>query len=199
MKNFSLITLLFISSFIFNSCNKDIKEPEHKADGSNVVYLKIDDKDEFLLDSRNKRLHKKTAARFDEDDNDIVRFSEFTINGREYAQYTMYFTPFNSKKAEFQKASIILRIDKQTQLLDTAFLRETLTDARNTVISFATKKDEYKSYFIDSIIDYKIIKWDTEKKIFTFSANCTYSHSPKETPANPRIYFYFDIAYEFKS
>jgi hypothetical protein len=197
MKNFPLIALLFVSTFVIISCNKDITEPEHKADGSNVVYLKIDDNEEYLLDSRNKRLHKKTAAKFDNDDNDVVWYSEFNMNGREFAYFSMTFKPFNIKKSDFRKASISLRIDKQTQLLDTAFLRENLTEIYNSAINFTTDKDEYKSYYIDSIIDYKIIKWDQEKKILTFSANCTYSRSPKETPANPRIYFYFDIAYEF--
>ena len=153
MKNFPLIFLLLLSAFVLNSCNKEISEPEHKADGSNVVYLKIDDKDEFLLDSRNKRLHRKTAAKFDEVDNDVVSYSEFTINNREYAQFSMYFAPFNKKKAEFREASIVLRIDKQTQLLDTAFLRENLKDTRASAINFTVKKNDYKICYIDSIID----------------------------------------------
>ena len=72
MKNFPLIAMLFISSFIFNACSKDISEPEHKADGSNVIYLKVDDSEEFLLDSRSKLFHKNTASNIDDPEESSV-------------------------------------------------------------------------------------------------------------------------------
>lgn len=195
MKNFPLITLLFISSIVFNSCNKNISEPEHKANGSNVVYLKIDDNEEYLLEDRNKRLHKKTAGKFEEDDKDAVKYSEYALNNREFSNFSIGILPFDDK-AKLRQASITLRIDKLTQELDTAFLREYLNKTWSSKISFEVKTDESKAYYIDSIIDYKVIKWDRENNIFTFSANCSYSNSPKSTPANPRIYFYIDIKYD---
>lgn len=195
MKNFLFIASLFISVIAFNSCKKEISEPEQKADGSNVIYLKIDDQEEFLLDSRNKRLHKKTAGKFDDYDNQIVKYYEYTINNKVVTEFSIYLIPFNYKKAELQKASIVLRFDKQTQLLDTSFLRAYLKETANSVINFHVNKNEYKEYYVNSILDYKLIKLDTENKIFTFSANCTYSRKPLVTPTNPKIYFYIDIKY----
>jgi hypothetical protein len=195
MKNFLVITLLFTSIIFLNSCNKEISEPEQKADGSDVVYLKIDDQEEYLLENKNKRLHKKTAGIFPDHESEVVRFSEFTVNNRTMSNFSIYIAPFYPKKADFQKASIVLRFDKQTQELDTAYLRENLKKTWDSVINFDINAGEYKSYYIDSIIDYKIIKWDQENKILTFSANCTYSRSPLSTPSNPKIYFYLDIKY----
>jgi hypothetical protein len=196
MKNFPLIDLLFISSFIFNACSKEISEPEQKADGSDVMYLRVDDKEEYLLDSRNKRLHKNTAGKFTDFDSDVIRYSEFEINNRVVSNFSIYIIPYDLKKASFQKASITLRFDKQTQQLDTAYLREFLKKTWSSVVNFDVNSDGYKSYYIDSIIDYKIVKWDIEKQILTFWANCTYSRSPYTTPTNPKIYFYFDLNYD---
>jgi hypothetical protein len=197
MKNFTLIAMIFISSVIFNGCSKEISEPDQKADGSDVMYLRVDDKEEYLLDSRNKRLHKNTAGKFTDFDSDVIRYSEFKINNRTYSYFSMYFIPYNYEKAEFNKASISLRIDKETQLLDTVFLREELSKTWGSAINFDVRSDEFKSYYVDSILDYKIIKWDQENKIFTFSANCTYIRSPKTTPSNPKVYFYLDVKYTF--
>lgn len=196
MKNFPLIALLFICSILFYSCNKDITEPEHKADGSNVVYLKTDDNEEFLLDSRNKRLHKKTAGKFDDYDNAIVRFDEFLINNQEIVNFSIFIEPYHLDKAEFKNATIIIRFNKNTLELDTAFLRKYLSDAGDSFIRFETEKDEYKSFYVDSILDYKIVKWDPVNKIFSMWANCTYGRFPKPTPTNPKIYFYLDLKYE---
>lgn len=193
MKNFPLITALFISSMMFNSCNKEISEPEHKADGSNVVYLKIDDKEEFLLKEGNRRIKRKNTAAFNDESN--ISYSEYKSNNITFSDFSLSFRPFNYKKSEFQTATIRLRIDKQTQVLDTAFLRNNLKKTWSSAINFSVNSDEFKEYFIDSILDYKIIKWDQGNQILTFSANCTYSRSPKTTPQNPKIYFYFDIKY----
>lgn len=195
MKNFPLIIALFISSILIISCNKEISEPEHKADGSNVVYLKIDDKEEYILDARNKRLHRKTAGKFDDYDNTIVRYSEFDVNGRKVDYYSMWFEPYNTKKAELELAAMILQFDKQKQALDTAFLNQHLTMDEGSYIKFRIKDDYDRNYYINSIIDYKVIRLDTENKILTFSANCTYSRFPFTTPTNPRIYFYIDVKY----
>jgi hypothetical protein len=195
MKKFPLISILLVFSIVFNACNKDITAPEQSADGSDVVYLKIDDKEEFLLESKNKRLHKKTAGKFDDYDNSIVKYSESTVNNRELAFFDINIEPFNSDKAAFKRASIWLQFDKNTLELDTAFLRKYLSITKGSFINFTTEKEEYKEYYIDSILDYKIVKWDPNNKTFTFWANCTYSHSPKATPSNPRIYFYFDLKY----
>jgi hypothetical protein len=196
MKNFPLIAMLFISSFIINACSKEISEPEQKANGSDVMYLKVDDKEEYLLDSRSKRLHKNTAGKFTDFDKDVIRYSEFNINNRVVSNFQIYIVPYHPQKAFFQKASITLRFDKQTQQLDTAHLRDNLTKTWSSGINFDVKTDEFRSYYIDSIIDYKIVRWDIEKRILTFWANCTYSRSPKTTPLNPKIYFYFDLNYD---
>ena len=74
--------------------------------------------------------------------------------------------------------------------------REFLKKTWSSVVNFDVNSDGYKSYYIDSIIDYKIVKWDIEKQILTFWANCTYSRSPYITPTNPKIYFYFDLNYD---
>lgn len=197
MKNFPLIAQLIIFSLVLYSCGKDISEPKHKANGSNVVYLKVDDKEEYLLEDRNRRLHKRTAGKFEEDNKDAVWYSEYTMNNRELSGFSIGILPYSYEKAAFKEAGISLQIDRQTQELDTAFLREHLKKTWDTKISFEVQSnDGFKAYFIDSIIDYKIIKWDKENHIFTFSANCTYSHSPKYTPPNPRIYFYIDLKYD---
>ncbi|HRG59450.1 MAG TPA: hypothetical protein PK323_10875 [Bacteroidia bacterium] len=195
MKNFPLIAQLIIFSLVLYSCGKDISEPKHKANGSNVVYLKVDDNKEYLLEDRNRRLHKRTAGKFEDDNKDAVWYSEYTMNNREFEHIWIGIFPFD-RKANFREAGITLRIDKQTQEIDTTFLREHLKKTWDSKISFEAYDGEYKAYYIDSIIDYKIIKWDKVKHIFTFSANCTYSHSPKYTPPNPRIYFYVDIKYD---
>jgi hypothetical protein len=196
MKNFPLISLLFISIIFLNSCNKEIAEPAQNADGRDVIYLRIDDKDEFLLEARNKRLHKKTAGKFSDFDKEVIRYAEFEVNNSTVSNFSIYIVPFNGKKAAFQKASITLRFDKQTQQLDTAYLRASLKKNWSSVVSFDVQSDEYKSFYIDTVLDYKLLKWDTEKKIISFSANCTYSRSPLTTPSNPKIYFYFDLNYE---
>lgn len=196
MKNYILIGIAILCLFLFSNCNKDITEPEHKANGSNVVYLRVDDKEEFLLENKNKRLHKKTAGKFDEDDDDIVKYDEYIDYNtkREVIDFSIYILPHNVK-ANLKKAALILRFNKQTQAIDTAFFREYLDTSGHSVVKFHAVTDEYREYNIDSIIDYKIIKLDTEKKIFTFSANCSYSNFPKVTPKNPRLYFYLDLKY----
>jgi hypothetical protein len=194
MKNFPLILLLFLSVVLFNSCKKEINEPKHKANGADVMYLKVDDQEQFLLDGKNRRLHKKTAAKFNDFNDDVIRFSELTVNNKLVVDFSIYIIPYNTK-ANFKIASLKLRFDKQTQELDTAFLRQNLNKNSSSVIYFSTESNEYKSYYIDSIIDYKLLKWDTEKKTISFWANCTYSRDVKPTPLNPKIYFYFDLNY----
>jgi hypothetical protein len=195
MKNFPLIVLILISVIVLNACNKEISAPEQNANGSNVMYIKVDDKEEFLLESRNKRLHKKTAGKFSDYDSEVIRHSEFIVNNRTMSNFSIYIAPYYPQKAAFQKASIIIRFDKLTQQLDTAYLNKNLKKTWSSVINFSTLTNVYKSYYIDSIIDYKLLKWDIEKKTISFWANCSYSRDTQPTPMNPRIYFYFDLTY----
>jgi hypothetical protein len=195
MKRFLLFFSLLLTMLCLTQCSKEVEEPKQKVDGSDVVYLRVDDKEEFLLDSRSKLLHKRTAAKFDDYDNSIVSYDESNINNRVISDFSIYIVPYNAKKAEFKKASLIIRFDKETQALDTAFLRKNLSNNKSSIINFATKKEEYKEYYVDSIIDFKLLKWDLEKQTISFSANCTYSRSPVVTPQNPKIYFYFDLKY----
>jgi len=193
MKKALLMSSLLLTVLCFSNCNKEIDEPKQKADGRNLIYLKIDNNEEYLLDSRSKFFHKKTASNLDKDGS--INYSEYTINNKVVSEFYIGFNPLKYKKANFEGGSIRLRFDKETQVLDTAFLNNWPTKNYNKAIYFDVRTDEYKQYIIDSILDFKIIKWDKEKEILTFSANCTYSLSPKTTPPNPQIYFYFDISY----
>ncbi len=192
MKNFPLIAMLFISSFIFNACSKDISEPEHKAKGCNVVYIKVNDSEVFLLDDRSKLLHKNTAS--DIGKKDEVRYKQISRNNVLLSSFDI---PFQRKdqKAEFNYGRIKLEFDIETEKLDTSFFRTTITKDRNSFINFSVSGSNPREFFVDSIIDYKIIKWDKVKKTFTFEANATYAFYPTGTPPNPKIYFYVDIKY----
>ncbi len=192
MKNFPLIAMLFISSFIINACSKEISEPEQKAKGCNVVYIKVNDSEVFLLDDRSKLLHKKTAS--DIGDKDGLIYKEISRNNVLLSSFDI---PFQRKdqKAEFNYGRIKLEFDIQTEKLDTSFFRTTITKDRNSFINFSVSGSNPREFFVDSIIDYKIIKWDKVKKTFTFEANATYAFYPTGTPLNPKIYFYVDIKY----
>ncbi len=192
MKNFPLIAILFISSIIFSACSKEISEPEQKAKGCNVVYIKVNDSEVFLLDDRSKLLHKKTAS--DIGDKDGLIYKEISRNNVLLSSFDI---PFQRKdqKAEFNYGRIKLEFDIQTEKLDTSFFRTTITKDRNSFINFSVSGSNPREFFVDSIIDYKIIKWDKVKKTFTFEANATYAFYPTGTPVNPKIYFYVDIKY----
>jgi hypothetical protein len=192
MKNFPLIAILFISSFIINACSKEISEPEQKAKGCNVVYIKVNDSEVFLLDDRSKLLHKKTAS--DIGDKDGLIYKQISRNNVLLSSFDI---PFQRKdqKAEFNYGRIKLEFDIQTEKLDTSFFRTTITKDRNSFINFSVSGSNPREFFVDSIIDYKIIKWDKVKKTFTFEANATYAFYPTGTPPNPKIYFYVDIKY----
>ena len=192
MKNFPLIAILFISSFLINACSKEISEPEQKAKGCNVVYIKVNDSEVFLLDDRSKLLHKKTAS--DIGDKDGLIYKEISRNNVLLSSFDI---PFQRKdqKAEFNYGRIKLEFDIQTEKLDTSFFRTTITKDRNSFINFSVSGSNPREFFVDSIIDYKIIKWDKVKKTFTFEANATYAFYPTGTPPNPKIYFYVDIKY----
>ena len=192
MKNFPLIAILFISSFLINACSKEISEPEQKAKGCNVVYIKVNDSEVFLLDDRSKLLHKKTAS--DIGDKDGLIYKEISRNNVLLSSFDI---PFQRKdqKAEFNYGRIKLEFDIQTEKLDTSFFRTTITKDRNSFINFSVSGSNPREFFVDSIIDYKIIKWDKVKKTFTFEANATYAFYPTGTPLNPKIYFYVDIKY----
>jgi hypothetical protein len=192
MKNFPLIAILFISSIIFSACSKEISEPEQKAKGCNVVYIKVNDSEVFLLDDRSKLLHKKTAS--DIGDKDGLIYKEISRNNVLLSSFDI---PFQSKdqKAEFNYGRIKLEFDIETEKLDTSFFRTTITKDRNSFINFSVSGSNPREFFVDSIIDYKIIKWDKVKKTFTFEANATYAFYPTGTPLNPKIYFYVDIKY----
>jgi hypothetical protein len=192
MKNFPLIAMLFISSIIFSACSKEISEPEQKAKGCNVVYIKVNDSEVFLLDDRSKLLHKKTAS--DIGDKDGLIYKEISRNNVLLSSFDI---PFQRKdqKAEFNYGRIKLEFDIQTEKLDTSFFRTTITKDRNSFINFSVTGSNPREFFVDSIIDYKIIKWDKVKKTFTFEANATYAFYPTGTPLNPKIYFYVDIKY----
>jgi hypothetical protein len=196
MKKFPLISILLAFSIVFNACNKDITAPEQSADGSNVVYLKIDDKEEFLLDARSKIFHKNTASNIDEiNTGSVARYAEENrINGIA-SIFTLDFSAEKPKKAEFQEGYIKLELDKSNKILDSSFVRKRISGSNSNAIIFLVDGDNPRKVYVDSIIDYKVIKWDTENKIFTFSANGTYNLGNSKTPANPRIYFYFDIKY----
>ena len=192
MKNFPLIAILFISSFLINACSKEISEPEQKAKGCNVVYIKVNDSEVFLLDDRSKLLHKKTAS--DIGDKDGLIYKEISRNNVLLSSFDI---PFQRKdqKAEFNYGRIKLEFDIETEKLDTSFFRTTITKDRNSFINFSVSGSNPREFFVDSIIDYKIIKWDKVKKTFTFEANATYAFYPTGTPLNPKIYFYVDIKY----
>lgn len=196
MKNFPLITLLFMSTVIFNSCNKEISEPKQKAKGCNVVYLKVDDQEEFMLDARSKLFHKNTAS--DLDKGKDIKFGDAKINNKLVSQFKI---PFQRKdqKADFEWGTVNLEFDKGTEILDTAFLNNNIGNFSGTAIQFKVAGENPRQFYIDSIIDYKVIKWDQDEKTFTFSANATYTLYPYSTPLNanpnPKIYFYLDIKY----
>jgi hypothetical protein len=59
----SIGTLLFLSS-----CNKEITEPEHKNNGSNVLYFEVDGKGYLLQDKRFGFKTKKTGEIFSGND-----------------------------------------------------------------------------------------------------------------------------------
>lgn len=193
MKNFPLITLLFMSIIFLNSCSKEISEPEHKAKGCNVVYIRVNETEEFLLDGRSKLLHKNTAS--DLDENEEVRYAE--VNGNNNKLVSSFDIPFQrkDKKADFEYGRIKLEFDIASQQLDTSFLRKNITKDHNSFIHFSVIGDNPREFFVDSILDYKIIKWDKKEKTFTFEANATYGLYPTGTPANPKIYFYLDVKY----
>lgn len=192
MKNFPLITLLFSSALLFNSCSKEISEPEHKAKGCNVVYIKVNESEVFLLDDRSKLLHKNTASDIAENDKTI--YGEVLRSNVLLSSFDISFKR-KDKKAAFNYGRIKLEFDPKTQQLDTSFFRTTITKDRNSFINFSVGGNNPREFFVDSIIDYKIIKWDKEEKIFTFEANATYAFYPSGTPPNPKIYFYVDVEY----
>ena len=192
MKNFPLIALLFISSFIFNACSKEISEPEQKAKGCNVVYIKVNDNEVFLLDDRSKLLHKSTAS--DIGNTDGLLYKEIYRNNVLLSSFDIPFQR-KDKKAAFNYGRIKLEFNPETQELDTSFFRTTITKDRNSFINFSVSGSNPREFFVDSIIDYKIIKWDKKDQIFTFEANATYAFYPSGTPPNPKIYFYVDIKY----
>jgi len=192
MKNFPLISLFFFSIIFFNACNKDVSEPKQKAKGCNLVYLKVNDSEEFLLDDRSKLIHKNTAS--DLDNKKQVRYGEISRNNKILSQFDIPFQR-KDKKAEFKYGRIFLEIDPETQQLDTSFLRNSIRKDQNSYLRFAVEGVNPREFFVDSILDYKIIKWDKENKIFTFSANATYQLYPSDTTANHRLYFYLDVKY----
>jgi hypothetical protein len=193
MKNFPLIILFFTSIILLNACSKEISAPEQKAKGCNVVYIKVNDTEEFLLDGRSKLLHKKTASNLDE--NNQMRYAEvYGNNNKLVSDFDISFIR-KDKKADFEYGRIKLQFDPETQVLDTSFLRKSITKDHNSFINFSVIGDNPRVFYVDSILDYKIIKWDKEDKIFTFEANATYAFYPSGTPPNPKIYFYVDIKY----
>jgi hypothetical protein len=69
MKHLKLYHLLFLLSFtLFSSCNKEITEPEHKNNGSNVLYFEVDGKGYLLQDKRFGFKTKKTGEIFSGND-----------------------------------------------------------------------------------------------------------------------------------
>jgi len=196
MKNFPLIAMLFISSFIFNACSKDISEPEHKADGSNVIYLKVDDSEEFLLDSRSKLFHKNTASNIDDpEESSVPRYTEYNRNNKVISTFTIVFNAKKANKAEFQSGYIKLKFDKSTKVLDSAFVSDRISKKSFTAIDFTIKGENPRKLYVDSLIDYKLTKWDQESKIFTFSANCNYNTGNSQQLPKKKLYFYLDIKY----
>jgi len=193
MKNFLVITLLFTSIIFLNSCSKEISQPEQKAKGCNVVYIKVNDSEEFLLNSKSKLFNKHTASDLDQDKQ--IRYAELYGNNNKLV--SSFDIPFQrkDKKADFEYGRIKLEFDPETQILDSSFLRKSITKDYNSFIRFSVIGDNPRVFFVDSILDYKIIKWDKKEKTFTFEANATYGLYPTGTPTNPKIYFYVDVEY----
>ncbi len=193
MKKHILISKLMLSVFLLSNCNKSIEEPAQKANGSNVVYLRLDENDEYLLDTRSKVFHNNTASNIDDKVQGVIpRYYEENSNNRTISVFTLNFKAEKPKKAKFQEGFIKLNIDKSTQLLDSSFVR-TRIDCSS--INFSLGGDNPRRVCMDSIIDYKIIKWDQENKTFTFSANGTYNLLGTNKSSKTKIYFYLDIKY----
>jgi hypothetical protein len=83
MKHLKLYHLLFLLSFtLFSSCNKEITEPEHKNNGSNVLYFEVDGKGYLLQDKSFGLKTKKTGEIFVGDDKkSLPLLNKFVTSG----------------------------------------------------------------------------------------------------------------------
>jgi hypothetical protein len=183
------ISLALCAIFLLlNSCKKEISEPKHKNDGSNVLYFNIDGKGYMLRDQCWDVPTRKTG--------DI-----FVGNDRDKKPYIRYITKFNTKSYAFHTNYCFDKISEEFRQCGglSLFFSKGPDGYRFVKLNSALMFYSYKHNRLINIEDVNFIntpiinieKLDTAAKIISGSLQFDFKETNKEDVSN--CYIYFDL------
>jgi hypothetical protein len=183
---FSLLLMFILTSI--SSCKKEISEPKHKNDGSNVLYFNIDGKGYMLRDQCWDIPTRKTGDIFVGEDKDRKPYIDYNakFNTKSYSLYTSYC--FDKISEEFRQCGgFSLYFSKGPD--GYRFVR------LSSSLKFYSPKhnrriDIYSVTFVSTPI-LNIEKLDTAAKIISGSLQFDFKEFKKEDISN--CYIYFDL------
>jgi len=189
------ISLALCAIFLLsNSCKKEISEPKHKNDGSNVLYFNIDGKGYMLRDQCWDVPTRKTGDIFVDEDRDKKPYIRYIakFNTKSYAFHTNYC--FDKISEEFRQCggfSLFFSrgpdgyrfVNLNSALMFYSYKHNRLINIENVIYINPPKLN--------------IEKLDTEAKIISGSLQFDFKETNKEDVSN--CYIYFDLKIDYFS
>jgi hypothetical protein len=187
------ISLAICAIFLLsNSCKKEISEPKHKNDGSNVLYFNIDGKGYMLRDQCWDVPTRKTGEIFTRDDKDrLPALYQYTgANLESFSLITSFC--FDKPKEEYGECGYFQIFFTKTNN------QYVFQDFQSTLIFYSPKLNRRINISGVTFVNtpsLNIEKLDTEEKVISGSIEFDFKEFNKDTMSNCHIYFDLKIDY----
>jgi hypothetical protein len=183
------ISLALCTMFLLtNSCKKEISEPKHKNDGSNVLYFNIDGKGYMLRDKRWDMPSRKTGEIFTRDDKDrLPALYQYTGTNPESLSLITSFC-FDKPGEEYGECGYFQIFFSKTNN------EYVFQDFKSTFIFYSPKLNRRINISDETFVNTPILnieKLDAEAKIISGSIEFDFKEFNNDTVSN--CYIYFDL------
>jgi hypothetical protein len=183
------ISLALCTMFLLtNSCKKEISEPKHKNDGSNVLFFNIDGKGYMLRDKRWDMPSRKTGEIFAGENRDIKPNLYYNPKSGSKVQMLTTTYCFDKKSIDYKECgSFTLFFSKGPN-------GYRFEDFSSSMMFYSPKLNRRIDIFGVTFVNTPILnieKLDTEAKIISGSIEFDFKEFNKDTVSN--CYIYFDL------